>query len=67
MKGISKPRHGFRNSLLKNLPAAVLIRLRPHLKKVELNVAGSDSRAGLDAPLGLFSRNRADFDPYRSK
>ena len=34
MKAISKPKNGFRNRLLKNLPLATLRRLRPHLKEV---------------------------------
>lgn len=34
MKSISKPRHGFKNRLLKNLPLATIQRLRPRLKQV---------------------------------
>lgn len=36
MKAISKPRHGFKNHLLKNLPLGIVRRLRQHLRKVEL-------------------------------
>ena len=38
MKAISKPRHGFRNRLLKNLPARMLPQLRRHLKEVQLTL-----------------------------